>query len=141
MCVRVFCFCTPFLLQLHEQVRNSNLAPAEIERALKVQNDQFPKGIPPCGSDALRFALLSYTAQGSNINLDPARICSYREFCNKMWQATKFALLNLEGWEKCNDDGLVGCWSHWRRCSLWYSMLLSAMPRLYWRSTVWGAHV
>lgn len=84
------------LEELHEQVRNSNLAPAEIERALKVQNDQFPKGIPPCGSDALRFALLSYTAQGSNINLDPARICSYREFCNKMWQATKFALLNLE---------------------------------------------
>jgi valyl-tRNA synthetase len=49
-----------------------------------------------CGADALRFGLLSYTAQGRDINLDIQRVVAYRQFGNKLWQATRFALLNFD---------------------------------------------
>lgn len=58
-------------------------------------------GIAQCGSDALRFGLLAYTAQGRNINLDIQRVVAYSQFCNKLWNATKFALLNFpSGWKR-----------------------------------------
>lgn len=44
-----------------------------------------------CGTDALRFALCSYTAQGEHINLDIKRVVAYRHWCNKLWNAIKFA--------------------------------------------------
>ena len=52
----------------------------------------YPQGIPECGTDALRFALCSYTSQGRDINLDVLRVQGYRFFCNKLWNATKFAM-------------------------------------------------
>lgn len=48
-----------------------------------------------CGADALRMGLLAYTSQGQAINLDIKRIVAYRQFCNKLWHATRFAMLNL----------------------------------------------
>lgn len=78
---------------LHEQLLNSNLDKREIEKAKAGQKQDFPNGIPECGSDALRFALCSYITQARDINLDINRVLGYRFFCNKLWNATKFALM------------------------------------------------
>jgi valyl-tRNA synthetase len=78
--------------QLHETVRQGNLAQVEVERALKYQKKAFPEGIPQCGSDALRFGLLTYTQSGKSVNLDIDRIVGYRQFCNKLWNVTRYVL-------------------------------------------------
>eukprot|EP00768_Dysnectes_brevis_P007986 gnl/Dysnectes_brevis/69_a86_4242.p1 GENE.gnl/Dysnectes_brevis/69_a86_4242~~gnl/Dysnectes_brevis/69_a86_4242.p1 ORF type:complete len:1031 (+),score=501.69 gnl/Dysnectes_brevis/69_a86_4242:35-3127(+) len=80
------------LEELHDKLKgNTNLPPTEIKRALKCQKADYPHGIAECGTDALRFALCAYTSQGKNINLDVNRVVSYRNFCNKLFNATKFA--------------------------------------------------
>lgn len=71
---------------------DSNLDPQELKRAMEGQKRDYPQGIPECGTDALRFALCSYTSQGRDINLDILRVQGYRFFCNKLWNAAKFAL-------------------------------------------------
>merc|ERR1719435_856527 len=60
----------------------------ELHRALEEGNPEF-------GTDALRFGLCAYTAQGRDINLDVMRVQGYRFFCNKLWNATKFAMMYL----------------------------------------------
>jgi valyl-tRNA synthetase len=81
---------------LHQQLLDSNLDPREIEKAKAGQKQDFPNGIPECGTDAMRFALCSYMTQARDINLDILRVQGYRFFCNKLWNATKFALLYFE---------------------------------------------
>jgi len=76
-------------------VREGNLPEKEVAAALKLQKDEFPEGIPECGADGLRFGLLAYTVQGRDINLDISRVVGYRQFCNKLWNAIKFAMLHL----------------------------------------------
>jgi len=71
---------------------SGNLPAKEVARAKKDQEADFPDGIPECGSDALRFGLLAYTVQGRDVNLDMKRVVGYRMFCNKLWNATRFAL-------------------------------------------------
>ncbi len=85
--------------ELNKQLQLYNLDPKEVEKAVKGQKEDYPNGIPECGTDALRFALCAYTAQGRDINLDVLRIQGYRHFCNKLWNATKFAMLNGLGSE------------------------------------------
>lgn len=106
------------LEDLHKQLINSNLDPKEIEKAKQGQKQDYPNGIPECGTDALRFDLienhiwnnvtlnkknyllktfhfrfaLCAMAQGRDLNLDILRVQGYRFFCNKLWNATKFAL-------------------------------------------------
>ena len=65
---------------------------SQVEESQAAQEKDFPDGIPECGADALRFGLLSYTVQGRDVNLDILRVVGYRQFCNKMWNAVKFAL-------------------------------------------------
>jgi len=81
---------------LLKQLENSNLDPKEVAKAQQGQKEDYPTGIPECGTDALRFALCQYTAQGRDINLDVKRVQGYRFFCNKMWNATRFALNYLK---------------------------------------------
>lgn len=85
------------LQNLESKIRNSNLAEKEVERAIADQREDYPKGIPECGADALRIGLLAYMTQGGDINLDVSRVIGYRNFCNKLWNATRFALGNLGG--------------------------------------------
>jgi valyl-tRNA synthetase len=80
------------LESLQERLEGGNLPQKEVARAKKNNETEFPDGIPECGSDALRFGLLAYTVQGRDINLDVKRVVGYRLFCNKLWNATKFAL-------------------------------------------------
>ncbi|XP_050350770.1 valine--tRNA ligase [Nymphalis io] len=80
------------LEQLHAQLVDSNLDPKEIEKAKQGQKQDYPNGIPECGTDALRFALCAMT-QGRDLNLDIQRVQGYRFFCNKLWNADKFALM------------------------------------------------
>lgn len=83
------------LEKLHEKLLQGNLAPEEVEKATKYQKSAFPDGIPQCGTDALRFALVSYTTGGGDIAFDIKVIYGYRKFCNKMYQATKYVLGKL----------------------------------------------
>lgn len=80
------------LEDLHKKLLLGNLNPSEVEKATKYQKTAFPDGIPECGTDALRFALVSYTTGGGDIAFDIKVIHGYRKFCNKIYQATKYVL-------------------------------------------------
>ncbi|XP_033121226.1 valine--tRNA ligase-like isoform X2 [Anneissia japonica] len=102
---------------LHKILEQGNLDPKEVQRAKDGQKRDYPNGIPECGTDALRFALCAYTAQGRDINLDVMRVLGYRHFCNKMWNATRFATMTLgEGFtpkakfELCGLEGPMDRW-------------------------------
>jgi valyl-tRNA synthetase len=66
--------------------------------------NKFPKGLEPMGADALRFTLAALTQQGRDIKLSIDRIGGYKAFCNKLWNAARFALMNLGDFQ---EDGRV----------------------------------
>ncbi|TVU32076.1 hypothetical protein EJB05_23794 [Eragrostis curvula] len=80
---------------LQKKLEYGNLDPKELETAKEGQMKDFPNGIPECGTDALRFALISYTSQSDKINLDIKRVHGYRLWCNKLWNAVRFAMSKL----------------------------------------------
>ncbi|KAF1818126.1 uncharacterized protein K489DRAFT_328184 [Dissoconium aciculare CBS 342.82] len=83
------------LQALTDKLKLGNLPPSEIEKAAKWQRSAFPDGIDECGTDALRFSLINYTTGGGDINFDVKVMRSWRNFCNKIYQATKYVLGNL----------------------------------------------
>lgn len=108
-------------ISLPELVKKRTMGLMQPQMAERIKNNtckEFPEGIPSYGTDALRFTFCALASPGREIRFDLGRLEGYRNFCNKIWNAARFVLMNVKDFEYQNKNNEFNLKDQWIRSRL-----------------------